>query len=141
MSRLTPSSAAAAAAATAAAHSNAAVVESLEPRRLLSAAMAVHHGVLTVRGTRGDDMIVVTMNPAPDGGASVSVEMNGKMATFGSSAIQGVKVVGGAGDDDLEVTMTDGTYDLPVTMLGGRGNDMLVGGERGDVLHGGAGND
>jgi Ca2+-binding RTX toxin-like protein len=48
-----------------------------------------------------------------------------------------VTLDGGDGDDDVEGPTTD----LPVTILGGAGNDALKGGQGPDLLDGGPGND
>src|SRR3954470_3665432 len=121
----------------------AAVLEKLASRRLLSGvAMSVHHGVLVVRGTRGDDAIVISVDSAGSNTTRMmTVESAGKLVKFKASMITGVRVNGGAGNDDIEVSVGDGMHDVPVTLLGGRGDDTLVGGERGDVLRGDAGSD
>jgi Ca2+-binding RTX toxin-like protein len=112
-------------------------IEVLESRRLLAASAAgvvrLHHGELVARGTTAADVIVVSADAT-----HVVVDVNGTAHTFAREKVQGVRVHGRAGDDTLQV---DGAFDLPVTLVGGRGNDGLVGGPMGDLLVGGAGDD
>jgi Ca2+-binding RTX toxin-like protein len=129
----------------------AARVEPLEGRRLFAAAAAVEpmvddHGVLQVAGTRGRDVIVVTVDAAA-GTVGVSVNGVAPALPFRLSAVTGgVRVVCGNGDDQLAVLETGGPpaaggAPLAVTALGGNGRDALAGGSGADVLDGGNGDD
>jgi Ca2+-binding RTX toxin-like protein len=117
------------------------VLEPLEARRLLAAdptsgSVRLHHGEIVARGTAAADLIVVTADAT-----HVVVDVNGHAHTFAREDVHGVRVLGRAGDDSIQVGDFDGTFDLPVTLAGGRGNDALVGGPMGDLLLGGAGDD
>ena len=140
----------------------AAVIEAVERRTLLSAAV-LSNGVLTVTGTDAADTIDVQVQ----GGstvASVQVTVNGSVQSFNAPmTVTSVVVNGGDGNDTITLDATpDGTaatYDLNggagddalgisangnATLDGGDGNDSLsahsVGGLDADLL-GDAGND
>lgn len=100
--------------------------------------------LLTVRGTGGDDVIVVAQN-----GPNVVVTLNG--AAVGNPApVRGlyrVAVYGGGGDDQIRLNSRlrfsgelhgEGGDDL---LVGSKGRDLLVGGNGTDALHGRGGDD
>ncbi|MEM6561235.1 MAG: calcium-binding protein [Planctomycetota bacterium] len=123
-------------------------LELLEPRRLLAADFSIDDGILRVTGTAGDDRIFIVQasEPPPEGatrwiaGLRASVTTDG-VRTSGPfvpySELVGVEVDAGAGDDRIET----GNYRVPMTFIGGRGDDTLSGGGLGDTLSGGPGND
>jgi Ca2+-binding RTX toxin-like protein len=132
--------------------------EGLETRRLLSAAIQVHDGTLIVRGTGHADNIAVSQ--IPPGGSipldapanSLYVTINGRTRRLDSQKIRRVRVETGKGDDHVEmaddpfytgtrVAIVTLLQDLPSTIVGGAGNDTLIGGQAADSLSGGAGND
>jgi len=54
------------------------------------------------------------------------------------SLVKRVQIEGGAGNDDIRLGID---VKLKATILGGKGNDVLIGGPLGDSISGGAGND
>lgn len=123
-------------------HAIAPVLETLEGRRLLSAAPLLGSaelgatGVLDVNGTRRADSIHVSLNAAD--ATKLDVNINGVISTFDLALVRSVYMSGGNGKDVLTV---DGTVSLTVKIDGGNGNDRLSGGSGNDELHGGKGKD
>lgn len=135
--------------------------ESLEPRRLLTAAATLDAaGLLTVEGTRRDDVLLVTLYTGKGGRPTLSITNNGdEFAIFRTKGITRVKMLGGLGDDVLEVhgqgtsvqidaansdvlLLQSGVkFPLPVTLFGGGDNDTLTGGAANDRVEGGSGRD
>jgi Ca2+-binding RTX toxin-like protein len=135
-----------------------AACELLECRRLLSVSIQVQDGTLIVRGTRRADHIEVSQvlpgggTPIDQPGPSLYVTINGRTRRLDSKAIRGLRIETGDGDDHVQ--MSDDPYytgarvavitirqTLPATILGGAGNDTLIGGEAADSISGGFGND
>lgn len=106
-------------------------VESLERRALLATSFS--HGFVGVRGTSGPDVIDVSQVDQ-----DLIVTMNGVSNTFDVALVQGLRINGLSGDD--QVTISDGVS-VDATLTGGRGNDMLDGGDGDDSVRGGPGND
>jgi Ca2+-binding RTX toxin-like protein len=132
------------------------MIEFLEERRLLSASILIKDGTLIVRGTQRADHIVVSEHRAdgsiPEDGPALFVRINGRERRLDPSKIKRILVEAGNGDDHVE--MTDDPFftglrvaqviieqTRPTTILGGRGNDTLIGGEAADSISGGDGND
>lgn len=97
-------------------------------------------GTLTVRGSGAADTIAVTPMPPFDvpAGASIDVTLGGVAKRFDVGLVRRIVLSGGGGDDVL--TVADDIR-VPVTFLGGAGNDRLTSGGGADRLLGGAGND
>jgi Ca2+-binding RTX toxin-like protein len=120
-----------------------AAFELLEQRQHLSATLK--DGVLTITGTRRSDHyeIYVANRSAADG--FVVVVNHRKSLHFDPAKIKKIKVDLGLGND--EVSFDDTPYfvhlsaGVPVTVLGGAGNDTLTGSTRSDLLDGGDGDD
>ncbi|MEP7112487.1 MAG: calcium-binding protein [Ilumatobacteraceae bacterium] len=96
-------------------------------------------GVLTVVGDAQDNSVVISRDAAGrilvNAGA---VAINGGTPTVANTRV--ISVVGGAGNDSLALTETNGA--LPrANLFGGTGNDTLTGGSGADTLTGQAGND
>lgn len=112
--------------------------EQLERRRLLSASFIEGH--LQVMGTDGDDTIAVIVLPG-----SLAAYVNDSDFVFDVSdyatELLSVTVEGGDGDDVIRVYDPYALSPVGVTLLGGAGNDHLMGTRLNDVLHGGDGND
>lgn len=106
------------------------VVEALESRRLLSA--AVVGNVLQVTGTTGPDVITLTSD-----GTTVVVNDNGTQTSFALSSFTTATILGGNGND---IIVIDGAV-LGVYVNGEVGNDKIVGGDANETLYGGAGKD
>src|SRR5437870_6889476 len=110
------------------------LVESLEQRRLLS--VSLHGGLLAIKGTKAADDIQIEMEHS-----SVVVTMNGSSKSFNLSDIRRIRAMGGKGNDNIHFNSGGGKLSVPMTLMGGVGNDTLVGGNGDDVLKGGAGDD
>src|SRR5207249_642190 len=93
-------------------------------------------GTLVVHGTGGNDHLVVTMTSSDiEVQSGVNTSAIRVSRSFDVKKVKRILVEGAGGDDYLSVLA-----DLHATLMGGNGNDVLVGG-RGDVLVGGAGDD
>jgi Ca2+-binding RTX toxin-like protein len=90
--------------------------------------------VLLVRGTVGNDTIVVTQFDA----VTYSVSVNGAVSNFTSSTFQKIVVFADAGDD---VVTVGAGIPKPSELFGEAGNDQLSSGRGADILHGGDGFD
>ena len=121
-------------------------MNALESRLLLSATLV--KGTLTVTGTDANDSITV-MRAAPKS-KFLAVNINGQISTFKASSVKHLVMIGGAGDDQLTITDTNGSVagthlenggDGNDTLTGDAANDTLVGMAGDDSLDGGAGND
>lgn len=88
-------------------------------------------GVLTVRGTAGDDEIIVAPGVVYIGGLS------GEAVPFDQTGYTSLHVHGGDGDD--RITLLPGV--AGVTLFGDAGDDTLFGSNESEILDGGAGND
>jgi Ca2+-binding RTX toxin-like protein len=135
--------------------------QSLEPRQLLTAAATLDAaGILTVEGTRRDDALVVTLYTGKGGRLTLSITNNGdEFAIFRSKGISRIKMLGGLGDDVLEVrgqstlvrldpansnilqVQSAANFPIALTLFGGGGNDTLTGGIANDRIEGGSGRD
>jgi len=153
--------------------------ESLESRQLLSAAIgaaSLDHGILTIEGTRHDDVISLSQYSGKGGKPTLNVNCNGRsVGIFRTKEVLGIRMLGGNGNDSLTASTasiiaaktarvltgndasdlviftaanTSGAtsyiasaVNVPVTLLGGAGNDTLYGGPKNDRLEGGSGND
>lgn len=106
----------------------------------------VLNGDLLIGGTGGNDVILLTLNPA---GTNVVVTVNGKVAgSFPMAQITGRIIVHAIAGNDV-VKVAPG---IPIgadvfgeagndRLFGGRGNDRLDGGTENDFIVGGAGDD
>ena len=111
--------------------------ENLESRQLLSVSLV--SGVLTVKGTTGEDSVVVSL---VNGDATkVDVAVNGVHNDFDFSSITKVVVYGGDGNDLIKVDNSFGNVLLSTVLKGGAGDDLLIGGVKYDYLLGGLGDD
>lgn len=107
------------------------LIESLEERRLLSASLL--HGVLTVTGTAGNDVISLSKNST-----SFVSKVGNEVKSFKLSAVTKFVVNAGAGNDTVSVSSA---ISKQTTLNGGDGNDNLAGGSGSDAINGGAGDD
>ena len=106
-------------------------LQSLEPRRLLSAAFASvnSQGTLSVVGTSKNDVITMSLH---DG--MIVAKLNASSLSFGATTVKRIWVNGFRGNDRI-VNNTA----LPSTLLGSSGNDTLIAGSKNDLLDGGTG--
>jgi Ca2+-binding RTX toxin-like protein len=114
----------------------AALVENLEPRRLL--AVTLSNGVLTITGFINADRIEVQRR-ADDG--EVRVEHNGQEFDFPIGSVTRVVIDGRGGNDFIQYSGRDGGLNIPGVINGGTGNDTITGGDANDTLIGGNGHD
>jgi Ca2+-binding RTX toxin-like protein len=134
-----------------------AVIETLDQRRLLSAA-AIEGGVLNIDGTAKDDRITVTL--AKGDATKLDVRVNKETFQFNVADVTGgIHIDGFRGNDRIAVSGDNGPVLLSVTVVAGAGNDRVVtddgdddidlgtgndrcsGGDGNDSVDGGAGND
>ena len=124
-------------------------------------AVGVHvtrSGTLMIQGTgRKDSISLSTIKPsrgaiywvtAPDGALNNTVPTiyittkTGGVVTHtgidGSVNVKRVYIEGGSGNDDIEI---GSDVKLKAIIIGGNGDDLLIGGPLGDTISGGAGND
>jgi hypothetical protein len=101
--------------------------------------------VLTVNGTAGDDVIVVSQQKA-----NVVVTLNGTplATTAPVKGLYRVVVYGGAGNDEIRLNSKAKVLSIEAhgeggddMLIGGKGRDLLVGGDGVDSLYGRAGDD
>lgn len=113
-------------------------IESLEARRLFAASVTFEvadDGVMEITGTRGrDDITLVEHFP---GSNIYDVFYAGTFQQVTNSV--GFRIDGGGGDDRLAIQVNAPI--IPVTLLGGSGNDVLLGSPGNDRLDGGGGRD
>ena len=112
-------------------------IELLEQRRLLSVALSGNQ--VFVIGTDAGDHVLITMSASDPN--TLRINENGEWHDFARTDVSGIHVDAGAGRDHLVVTEASGGVTIPITMLGGGGNDLLIGGSGDDVLVGGGGKD
>jgi hypothetical protein len=111
------------------------MIETLEDRKLLSAASLSAGGTLFVEGTRHDDNVVVHRNPANR--REIEVVHDGQSQVF-AGRVKRIVVVTGAGEDSV---LVDRRLSVNSTLQGGDGDDSLLGGSGDDSLEGDAGDD
>jgi Ca2+-binding RTX toxin-like protein len=109
--------------------------ETLEMRQLFAADITLDSGILSIQGSvEADEIGVVRDN------ASVVVRLGHDESlttrAFPARSVREIVVRAGEGDDRI----LNGT-DIPSTVYGGNGNDILIGGKGADVLHAGPGDD
>ena len=110
-------------------------LQQLERRTLMASdplAVAFSRGVLTVTGSRFDDVIAISRS-----GANWSV-VNGGWSKLITAAVTKLVVNAKAGNDSVTV---DASSNVPATLLGDLGNDTLVGAGGATSLNGNAGDD
>src|SRR2546423_4950658 len=73
------------------------LIDSLEPRRLLSATLT--SGTLRVLGTSGSDIISISLH-----NHAYNVNINGIVSTFAASSVRSLVVRGNAGNDRITLS-------------------------------------
>jgi Ca2+-binding RTX toxin-like protein len=104
--------------------------ELMEQRRMMSATLT--NGTLSVIGTGGSDQITVT----DDGAGHTVVRVNAATNTFNTAAINQITIDAQAGGDRVGLT-----GNKPATVIGGSGDDELLGGAGVETFFAGDGND
>jgi len=89
--------------------------------------VSLYRGTLTVRGTEGDDVLVVSRS-----GNWLTVAGR----SFDASSVRLLVISGGGGNDLIR-----DESDMSAIIFGGAGNDTIYGGRGHDVIYGGHGND
>lgn len=113
-------------------------VEPLEGRRLLSVALG-SDGVLVIDGTAGADHVVLGRSRTdPD---VLEVRLGRQLTTFSRSAVSGVVVRAGDGNDHVVVLSVRGGLTIDVRVFAGTGHDRVVLGAGNDFVDAGDGND
>ncbi len=117
---------------------SAAAAAPVSPAVPVTASLA-NNGVLSVQGTAGDDVIIVTAK-------NNLIAVSGVAGTFSATLVKSIVILGGAGND---VIIIAGKQDnaalqditLPTMIDGGNGDDVIQGGSGRDVIFGGYGSD
>lgn len=112
------------------------MIETLEARQLFSSVLV--SGLLTVTGTKGSNVIDVTLSAG-----KLVVNVNGvRDGRFTLTSVRRIRVEADSGNDVVTISPA---IALPVTVHGDAGNDTLVGGGNAEnvlaALHGGGGRD
>jgi hypothetical protein len=81
-------------------------------------------GILRVTGTAANDEVYVGIQKDP---TRLFVRVNYTWRTFDLAGINGVILDGAGGDDLMAVDNYHGALHLPVTLMGGDGDDMMMG--------------
>jgi Ca2+-binding RTX toxin-like protein len=117
------------------------IVEGLEARTLLSAGpMVSGRGTLVSQGDGGNNVIVVSRDPRRPSKILVTVDGSGKK--FNSRGVKRIEMSGGGGADRLTLDDSLGVISARgATLMGGDGNDTLVGGLAAATFEGGNGDD
>jgi hypothetical protein len=107
--------------------------------RPASAGAIVVNDVLSINGTNAGDRITIDFT-APD---SVVVDLGGSNGTrsFAKGSFHSATVDLRSGDDTFRTVSGGALADVPMTVIGGNGDDLLLGGARADVMIGGNGAD
>jgi len=119
-------------------------LEKLESRQLLSAApVALHGRNLMIKGTRGDDTIVISLDANdPNDPQKLNVTFNGVLVdNISANRVKKISVNARAGNDSVAIDQTNGQIFAKTVFIAGAGDDTLIGCSGKDQLHGGAGND
>jgi Ca2+-binding RTX toxin-like protein len=124
-------------------------IETLEGRRLFAGFSLNQHHQLNVIGS-GNFPNTITVGLTPDG-KSIQAEIqatvyNHRVVTFEktyplSDKIRKVYIQGGSSYDTITIDQTYGSFPIPCEMVGGAGDDTIVGGDEPDTMFGGSGND
>src|SRR5947209_1254052 len=96
-------------------------MDSLEPRRLLSA--SIIKSVLTVNGTGKNDIIAVFLDKNDP--HKIDVKINKTVTGFATSALTAIFIEGFAGDDQIFISETNGAIANNATVYGDGGNDSI----------------
>jgi Ca2+-binding RTX toxin-like protein len=106
--------------------------ENLESRRYLTSVSLSEQGVLEIHGSsKADQMLFDQIQDR------MRLRFNGTVRYFEYNAVKSINVDAAGGNDEVVI----GVRRVPVTLLGGAGNDTLSGGNNNDYLSGGSGND
>lgn len=107
-------------------------VDRLESRQFLSAVLS--EGTLTITGTNVSESIWV--KTAANNRIRAAIDST-SLGLFKADQVLRIVIDGGGGNDFIR----DRVDTLPATLLGGNGDDTILGSGTGDFIHGGAGDD
>jgi Ca2+-binding RTX toxin-like protein len=93
---------------------------------------SISNGTLTAKGNDGDDRIYATTN-----GSIFALTRHDFTQVFSATGVKGVVLDGGEGNDSLVL----GAGMIGSRILGGGGNDTLIGSDGDDTIEGGTGKD
>jgi Ca2+-binding RTX toxin-like protein len=111
-------------------------IEALEERSMMAVTASLANGLLDVRGTSGNDTIIVRQI-----GNKFSID---GVKINGSGVVSKVQIQGFGGNDVLRMDgngVAGQAVKIPGLIFGGDGNDFIVGGLNNDELQGNNGND
>src|SRR5687768_16647568 len=104
------------------------VVDPLEPRILLAGiSLVLSRGTLKVTGTGAADVIVLRQK-------SAKLSVLGVRKSFATALVKRVQINGGGGDDQIRIDSSARSLKFGFKLVGGAGNDSLVGSARADSL-------
>ena len=107
------------------------MIEPLEHRRHLSATLEAEDATIRVEGNDGDDLITVAKR-----GRRIIITENGVRTAFDAAGVFTVDVRSGEGDDRV---IALGRFYLKLAVLGGDGDDVIIGASGNDQLIGSGG--
>jgi Ca2+-binding RTX toxin-like protein len=108
------------------------MLENLESRRLLNGVTLTPDGLLDIHGSSKAETMLFDQI-----GDQMRVRINDAVRYFQYDQVKAINVDAAGGDDKVVI----GIRNVPVTLLGGNGNDTLSGGNGDDLISGGAGDD
>ena len=115
--------------------------DTLESRRMMSVTVTSAFGTLNIEGTNGRENVSLyhnrTTNQFTIGEYDQATQRYSTRVVSGAGVTQ-IRMAGNGGDDTLSI---DRNVRLTATLIGGPGNDFLMGGGGRNVLTGEAGND
>jgi hypothetical protein len=114
-------------------------LEMLERRPLRSISTIDAAGVVSVIGTSGNDTITVGLQAGNS--SMLDVTLNGVTDTYSLAAVKQVDAIGGAGNDLIQASTSNGSLTLPLWFQGNTGADTLIGDNGPDTLQAGRGPD
>jgi Ca2+-binding RTX toxin-like protein len=106
--------------------------ENLESRRYFNSMTLTAEGVLEIHGGSNSEQMLFDQI-----GDQMRLRYNGEAHYFQYNQVKAIKVDAAGGDDEVII----GVRTIPVTLLGGNGNDTLSGGRSDDYISGGDGDD
>lgn len=109
------------------------MIESLEDRRLMSASVQLHDGLLVIVGTDGADLVSVQREDQ-----EILVHLNGQTTRFRREDVTEIKVRAMDGDDEINI---GSSVKIDARIWGGGGDDEIVCGSGNDTVQGDAGDD
>ena len=103
----------------------------------------VANDTLTIKGSSGADTIVLRLKAGDPNTLEADDGIDNTDFSFDRSTFSKIVVDGGGGDDTLRIDRSNGVFTdtESTTLLGGDGNDTLIGDVGAETLDGGAGDD